>query len=55
MNEIEELFEICNKGHKRMSGAAKFWVTRHHALRLEYLCYYSVFSLRWLTGSEIRG
>lgn len=26
MNEMEELFEICNKGHKRMSGAAKFWV-----------------------------
>jgi hypothetical protein len=26
MNEIEELVEICNKGHKNMSGAAKFWV-----------------------------
>jgi hypothetical protein len=27
MNEIEQLFEICNKGHQKMSGAAKFWVT----------------------------
>jgi hypothetical protein len=27
MNEIEELEEICNNGHQKLSGAAKFWVT----------------------------
>lgn len=27
MNEIEQLFAICNKGHRKLSGAAKFLIT----------------------------
>jgi hypothetical protein len=26
MNEIDDLLKISNRGHSRMSGAAKFWV-----------------------------
>jgi hypothetical protein len=26
MSEIDELLKISNRGHSRLSGAAKFWV-----------------------------
>jgi hypothetical protein len=26
MSEMDELLRISNKGHKQLSGAAKFWV-----------------------------